>query len=325
MSVHVLWTARPPPNSTLQTGVAAGKLGNTTPMFISSGGTSGDGGISLNGIAWSDNPEFAGLDYGSLNFNISTHRFYLYTKSGVGNSARTDTTTGTAWTPVTTADQAWVACAGDPSSSNQVAIAANGVTLRSTGGLSANAGGNLPAGVWAAVTFDDALGGPVAIGSGVSATSIDAGASWSAGGAAPVGTYAALAYGANLATPVLTAIGTNIISWSTDDGATWHAGTIPAGVWRAITYDAIDGVFIAVGTNVSAYSTDGKTFVSISPTIPAGDYYGVAYSPDLALAVAVGANVLASTPVSLLQPPPAFMGRVGISMIGSRKVPRGSI
>jgi len=119
-------------------------------------------------------------------------------------------------------------------------------------------------------------------------------------------------HGAKPPLPIV-AVGTNVAAYSFDNGATWTAGTIPAGDWAACAW--IGNKYIAVGTNVAASSVNGKVWTA--QAIPAGIYTGVGANGSIA--VAVGGSGILSTSLDGLTwaAQPAIVGNPTLN----RKVP----
>ncbi len=62
-------------------------------------------------------------------------------------------------------------------------------------------------------------------------------------------------------TPMFVAVGNSVTCWSEDNGVSWTAGAIPGGAYQSVAYG--NGRWVAVGgSGVTAYSLDGKTFIS---------------------------------------------------------------
>lgn len=64
-------------------------------------------------------------------------------------------------------------------------------------------------------------------------------------------------------TGIIVAVGANVAASSEDGGVTWTPRVIPAGDWKDVIWGGLSVGFVAIGdTNVSAFSRDGKTWVS---------------------------------------------------------------
>ena len=77
--------------------------------------------------------------------------------------------------------------------------------------------------------------------------------------------------------PKLVAVGMNASCYSEDFGITWTTGSITSGHWRCVRRGG--GIYLAVGINVAAISTDGKSFESIA--IPSGDWSECIYMENI--------------------------------------------
>jgi hypothetical protein len=76
-------------------------------------------------------------------------------------------------------------------------------------------------------------------------------------------------------------------AWTSTDGLTWTRNTgLPSGVWSSVKFG--NGVFVAVGTNVVARSTDGITWTT--GTIPTGTYKELAFGNGIFVAVTGSAH-----------------------------------
>lgn len=85
--------------------------------------------------------------------------------------------------------------------------------------------------------------------------------------------------------PKWVAVGDNCCCYCEDDGQAinWVAGTIPSGLFRSVRYGG--GIYMAVGNNVAAISTDGKVFSSIA--IPPGNWSKCVYMEHISRWVVV--------------------------------------
>lgn len=81
------------------------------------------------------------------------------------------------------------------------------------------------------------------------------------------------------------AVGDSVCCWCEDSGQAinWTAGSMPSGVFRCVRYG--NGIYMAVGIDVAAISTDGKVFSSIA--IPTGNWSKCIYHETAGLWIVI--------------------------------------
>lgn len=255
---------------------------------------------STDGVNWTTiNPSVGnslqywhGVGYGNGKFIISDR-----TQSGVNNNIAYSTN-GSTWTIASTSPNGY---GGNRIGWNgtrfALAFNASNTIAYSTDGASWTAGatpysgnygwGNIAAGNGKFVVIQDGGAGPV----NYSGTSND-GITWTQRTmTATAQRWRGVIYDGS-GKWVAVARSNNAGAYSTDDGASWTATTLPTGTWTDVTYG--DGYFIAVGWTSIATSPDGITWTArTSPITTDGE--GIAYGPNGAIAVQYGTTTYATT------------------------------
>lgn len=89
------------------------------------------------------------------------------------------------------------------------------------------------------------------------------------------------------AKPLFVAVGQDACCYSEDNGINWTVGSMPLGWYRGVAHG--NGVYIAVGLNCAAISTNGKSFSSL--TIPSGDWSDIVYMTNIGRWVVVRGRI----------------------------------